>query len=283
MISLLGRSSLACVLGALLCASNVSADVARVEDPHEPTYVLAIDIPVTVAGFGVWGLTSLLENHIGPTTCRWCDTPSSLNDFDRLGRNTFRSTGGTRGATASDVLAYGVVPAFAFGLDLAAVFEAGRPHKGRRFLIDSLLIMESVTTAMSITQLSKFGFARRRPDKIDQPTDEVQKHVDDNLSFTSGHTTLAFALATSAGTLASMRHERLAPLVWVLGLTAATATGMLRVVADRHFTSDVFAGAFIGSVVGVVVPVLHRGRSPVSLGGTASSHMGVLTVSGQLK
>src|SRR6059058_3168029 len=73
----------------------------------------------------------------------------------------------------------------------------------------------------------------------------------DNLSFFSGHATLAFALATSAGTVASMRHHRLAPVMWAVGLLLATTGGYLRIAADRHYATDVLTGALVGSAVGI--------------------------------
>ena len=82
-------------------------------------------------------------------------------------------------------------------------------------------------------------------------------------SFYSGHTTLAFALATSMGTVASMRRYRLAPLVWALGIPLATLTGLLRMSADRHYLTDVLTGAVLGGGMGFLGPFLHRKQKPV--------------------
>src|SRR5262249_18375089 len=82
---------------------------------------------------------------------------------------------------------------------------------------------------------------------------------DDNLSFYSGHTSLAFSLAVGSGTIASMRGYPLAPVVWATGLPVALLTGYLRIGADRHYLTDVLAGALLGSAVGFVGPfVFHR-------------------------
>ena len=59
--------------------------------------------------------------------------------------------------------------------------------------------------------------------------------------------------------LASLRHYRLAPLVWGTGLGLATFTGYLRIAADKHYFTDVVVGAAFGSLVGFLVPyVFHR-------------------------
>ena len=70
---------------------------------------------------------------------------------------------------------------------------------------------------------------------------------------------MAFSLATSAGTVASMRKHRLAPLMWVAGLSFATTGAYLRIAADRHYATDVLTGAVVGSAIGFSVPYFaHR-------------------------
>jgi membrane-associated phospholipid phosphatase len=49
----------------------------------------------------------------------------------------------------------------------------------------------------------------------------------------------------------------------------ATATSFLRIMSDRHWTSDVLAGVAVGVGVGYVVPAAHYNRifKPKLLGG----------------
>jgi len=51
--------------------------------------------------------------------------------------------------------------------------------------------------------------------------------------------------------------------VGLVGGGLAGATSALRVTAGQHFPSDVIAGAGIGIVTGVAVPLLHRGGRPL--------------------
>ena len=82
---------------------------------------------------------------------------------------------------------------------------------------------------------------------------------EDNLSFYSGHTTFAFALASSTATVATMRQYRLAPLVWGAGMLLASTTGYLRIASDKHYGTDVVTGALMGTAMGVGIPYLaHR-------------------------
>jgi membrane-associated phospholipid phosphatase len=56
-----------------------------------------------------------------------------------------------------------------------------------------------------------------------------------------------------------MRRYRLAPLMWVTGMTFATAGAYLRIAADRHYATDVAAGMLVGAAVGFSVPYFaHR-------------------------
>lgn len=277
------------VASAQAIPADASAPHRQSRDPLDSKYELVIDLrielPVTIAAAGILLAAVLTQDRYGPETCRWCDTRSSLNALDSAGLRTFPNADHHAAVIASDVLVNGVAPVFALGLGLASSLDATRgrsaKYRARRFGIDVLLMAESTATALSFMQLAKFTVERRRPGYIDEPLDQPRT-VNGNLSFFSGHSTQAFVLATSAGTIASLHHERLAPLVWVLGLTAATTTAMLRVAANEHFVTDVLTGAVVGSAIGAIVPVLHRYRSPVRLGGTASATFGMLTLSGNL-
>jgi membrane-associated phospholipid phosphatase len=79
-------------------------------------------------------------------------------------------------------------------------------------------------------------------------------------SFYSLHSGLAF---TSAGFSCAMHMERdlyddpLADGASCIGSVAlASATGLLRVVADRHYLSDVLIGGALGFAVGYIVPLI---------------------------
>ena len=111
-------------------------------------------------------------------------------------------------------------------------------------------------------------FLPRAPNAIRALTDSPS---DDNTSFFSGHTTLGFALATSAGTVTTLRGYRLAPLVWGAGLTMATTIGYLRIASDKHYFSDVMTAAVVGSVIGVGVPLLFHGASSTEAAPTSAS------------
>jgi membrane-associated phospholipid phosphatase len=123
--------------------------------------------------------------------------------------------------------------------------------------------------AFSYTGLSAFVStevsARARPDSPCQSAD----CTGDTQSFFSGHAAIS---ATAAG-LVCANHSRIALYgsAWadaaICGLSAvnALATATTRVVADRHYASDVIVGTGLGFGIGYAVPVLlhysHSGKS----------------------
>jgi membrane-associated phospholipid phosphatase len=78
-------------------------------------------------------------------------------------------------------------------------------------------------------------------------------------SFPSGHTSQAFALAA---VIAGHTHHRLLRIAVYGG---AGAVGIARIAADRHFTSDVVAGAILGTIVGHGVVRRLAGGGQLSL------------------
>ncbi|HSP13203.1 MAG TPA: phosphatase PAP2 family protein [Thermoanaerobaculia bacterium] len=99
--------------------------------------------------------------------------------------------------------------------------------------------MSSVIASLAITPAIKHIANRRRPNGGD-------------LSFPSGHTTEAFALATS---IAEMYP---ASRYVVYGL--AGSVGFARIYHNAHWASDVAAGAIIGSAVGHTVARTNRAQ-----------------------
>lgn len=71
----------------------------------------------------------------------------------------------------------------------------------------------------------------------------------DNLSFPSGHTSIAFTNA------ALLYYEYKDSNIWYAssGFLFATATGILRIANNKHYTSDVLTGAGIGLASGLLV------------------------------
>ena len=78
---------------------------------------------------------------------------------------------------------------------------------------------------------------------------ETRPNQSDDLSFPSGHTSIAFTNA------ALLYYEYKDSNLWYAssGFLFATATGILRIANNKHYTSDVLAGAGIGLASGLIV------------------------------
>jgi membrane-associated phospholipid phosphatase len=157
-------------------------------------------------------------------------------------------------------------------------------------LVDPLLVWlwrDDAKTALNLELIGLQAFAyaglssfistraslRQRPDSLHC----WQEHPDgagcqpvDTESFWSGHTTIA---ATSAGLtcahhhyLALWGHAALDAGACALATSGALATGVSRLLADRHYATDVLVGMGVGFGVGYAVPVLlHYSRGPREL------------------
>lgn len=242
------------VLLAVALASPVVPAAARAA-PYELRHDLRVDVSVTAAAAALWVGTELAKGRLAPDACRLC----TGNAFDDGARS--RLVWGSRDLArhGSDLMAFAILPAAVFGHTALAARDAGAP---REALVDALVIGEAVALSASLNQIVKFAVGRERPfvrfrnfDGTERPGDP-----DDNLSFYSGHTALAFSTVAAAGTVASLRGYRSAPWVWGVGLAGAAGVGYLRVAADKHYLSDVLTGAVLGTVVGIAAPRLLHPR-----------------------
>jgi membrane-associated phospholipid phosphatase len=124
--------------------------------------------------------------------------------------------------TASTIGAYGLTTV-ALGLPLIKGDEKGALQAGG-----------SVAGAQLVTFALKEAFPELRPDGSDRK------------SFPSGHTSMAFAAASSL-------YRRQGKSVGVPALAVAAFVGLARVKADKHHWYDVLAGAGIGAASGFLI------------------------------
>jgi membrane-associated phospholipid phosphatase len=89
------------------------------------------------------------------------------------------------------------------------------------------------------------------------------------LSFYSGHAGMAFASGTSGAFLYGVRSSDAwsRRALWGAEMAFAGATASQRLIAGRHYLSDVVAGALIGGSLGVGIPLLHGYEPPEDPGG----------------
>jgi membrane-associated phospholipid phosphatase len=165
----------------------------------------------------------------------------------------------------SDRLYYGLLAYPFVDTTIAALGEHGSPDVATEMLAMNLEAYAfSGALALSAEKLGRVRPAERGCAGDAEYSPKCGNDVALNASFASGHTALAF---TSAG-LTCAHHQHL-PLygggapdlaACLVALSAASATGALRVMSDNHYTSDVLIGMGIGLFGGYGLPtLLHYG------------------------
>lgn len=213
---------------------------------------LLVHAAFVVGGGAIWIFSeTAFKSSLAPDVCRWCQP----DGFDTWVRDGLRWKNTGRADTLSSIAGFTLTPAVPLILTAAATFRARGPDDG---LDDALSIIEAGVAASLIDQGVKFAAGRQRP-FVHFNTDPTRPHdSDDNLSFFSGHTSLAFSIAVAGGTVSSHRHQKIAPWVWGLGLAFASTSGYLRIAADKHYATDVLAGGVVGAAVGYFGPTLFH-------------------------
>ena len=172
---------------------------------------------------------------------------------DRISTRHFSLAADTRSHIA---LAGGLVVAGASGW--LALGKKPVPGEGT---VLGLIWMETNLLATGGTLAIKDAIRRVRP-FVHNP--EAPFHLklekDARRSFFSGHTSLVAANSFFAAKVFSdyFPESRWKPFVWGLAAALPAWTGVERVLAGKHFPSDVLAGYGFGALCGWLVPHLHK-------------------------
>lgn len=175
--------------------------------------------------------------------------------FDDAARGMIRLDSAAGRETAghvSDTLQYGLLLYPVLDGVLGNVFGDGGSDELLHTLVDDAQAFMVTGVALG---LLKSGMGRARPGGMEGDPSGAQ-------SFPSRHTAMAF---TGAGLVCSHHLSgddeisAAGVALCATGLGVATTTGLLRIAADRHYTTDVLAGAAIGLASGLLVPRLIHG------------------------
>lgn len=239
---------------ALAFLAAASALCARA-DPRPLRHDLRVDGALTAGAAVLWLSSELAKGKLAPSSCRWC----AENRLDGAARNALVWGYGDHAARASDLFAFALLPGAIATHQLLAARGQGDTREG---WVDLLIVAEAAALSVDLNQIVKLSVGRQRPfvhhgnwREADRPAG-----ADDNLSFYSGHSALAFSLAAAAGTVSDLRGYRSAPWVWGAGMTLAATIGYLRIAADKHYLTDVLTGAALGTAAGIALPRLLHGR-----------------------
>lgn len=243
------------LFAALTLCMALGPHTAHAEPPRELQYDLRIDIPLTAFSSVLWATSPLFQGALTPSRCHWCRD----NALDREARDLLRLGGHAPIDRASSAVAFGVVPGVALA-SLAAL--AARSGRAKAALYDAWFMLEAVSTSVVANTIVKLAVARERPYAHARDFGGHIRGGYERRSFYSQHTDIAFAIASAAGSLATLHGYRLHWVVWLAGLSAASFVAYARVAADEHYLSDVLVGSVFGTLFGAGLPfLLHRSRT----------------------
>jgi len=194
---------------------TVKDSIPEYQNPQKFQYKKII-IPVTLIGYGVWGL----KNH-------------ELLNFNAEIKEEVQEHIDEK-ITVDDFSQYAPI-ASVYALNAAGI-------KGKNNFKDRTIIMATSYLIMSGTVLSLKSLT-----KIERPDGSSFN------SFPSGHTATAFAGAEF------LWQEYKDKSIWygITGYAVATGTGLFRVYNNRHWFTDIVAGAGIGILSTKIAYLIH--------------------------
>lgn len=209
------------------------AQSATSQEVAPPPAVTSGQVASVAGALGMLGVGLILDANAGPPSCAPCD-PMTVPAYDRwIIRPPVQGF-----ATASDVLV--------FGLAAGTMAHTATGTSGWRGVA---IQVETLAWTVGITELSKALIGRKRPVLYTADAPTVADQVKNQRSMPSGHTSAAFALATSYWV--NNPDVGLAPKL--VAMAGAAGVGVLRVAAAKHFPSDVVIGAVLGTATALLV------------------------------
>ena len=265
----------AAILPAAQAQTNGSKDAQHEEAKKYPWRYHrfdTIDAAVTLTG-----AAGFLYVHFGvdaPQEAKWTST-TSVDDKVRSWLVADSREGRDRADTTSDMLWY--LPMTLPWLDLAFPLLVDDWNLDTAWQMTAINF-EAFAVSGFISRTGHRFVARQRPD-----VDECIEDRDYNRScfagsyagFPSGHTSTA---AVGAGLVCSHHlglglfgNDAADGVACGVSATMAVGAGVARMVADRHYVTDVAAGAAIGFGSGLVLPLLRHYRETSADQGDAST------------
>lgn len=180
------------------------------------------------------------ESCAAPGSC----PSSSVNGFDRFAIDLHS----TAAAVTSDLTV-------AASVAVPAVADAFRLGLGPTYREDATILAEAVAVNAALVTGVKYVVQRPLPLTYAR-RDGLATEAQGYRSFYSGHTSTAVAALTASAWTLQFRYGPQA-WPWIVDGAVGAAVATERVLAGRHFPTDVLVGAAAGFTVGTAIPWLH--------------------------
>lgn len=221
-----------------------------------------IDYAITIAGAGLTLAAAIIpprNQHVyGPVL------------FDEAARDLLHASGVQTRYTFRDASDVGLSLAVTWPFFVDALVSAWWLRGSRDVAQEIALIdLETLAISSAIQGTTNMLVSRERPYGHTCGSDVLPDSSLDcdgtsrYRSFFSGHSAFSFTSAALV-CIQHLKHELLGgpwdALSCAAAYAVATTTATFRVVGDMHYASDVLTGAFMGSLVGYGIPLLHYAR-----------------------
>ncbi len=174
---------------------------------------------------------------------------SDINAFDRLRMGKYSA-----GLSAtSDVFLLGMA-----SLPAGFLFDS---KSNNDIVTIASMYFETMLIAGAIPYITKGSVQRFRPYTYEEDLEfSIKEDAEGRRSFFSGHSATSFASAVFLSKVYSdyFPDSKYIPYIWAGSLLLATTVAIMRIESGKHFLTDVITGAIFGSLVGYIVPELHK-------------------------
>lgn len=219
-----------------------------VTDGRNVPWVTKRDFEAAVAGVAATLAVAPFDHHIS-------------NAFGQSRHHRIRSLR----HTADNVAFFGSGGPFVLS---GIVYAAGTENRLQGVARAALHNMEAIALASTITGLAKGVAGRALPDVAARHAFSFGRGFHDGngpfVSFPSGHTAAAFALAATLGPEVSRASPRLGRVVEPLAFTGAAAVAVARVIQRVHWPSDLPLAVVIGTWSGRAVQAHVYKKGPMA-------------------
>lgn len=229
------------------CCVVVPARAQAEPDSDTPVSIfklnVAIDATVIGASVGLAIVPPVFGDSIVSPSC-----PCHKGDVNALDRRSIGNSSGAA-ATLSDVTTIAAIAA-PVGFELATL------GLSRAFVEDMVVFGQTVLVSNALVSVVKLAVQRPRPETYATTDRKQLESTDAYLSFYSGHTTNTFAALSAAAMILHLRYDT-GVWPWVVTAMVGGSVAVERVLAGKHFPTDVAVGAIAGVGEGVLIPYLH--------------------------
>ncbi|MFN4254972.1 MAG: phosphatase PAP2 family protein [Saprospiraceae bacterium] len=212
-----------------------------------------VDAGLALGGGTTLAIGRVLSSKMRPLTADELAAANASNIRPKFDRRAMKNWSEGNAETSDWLLRIGVAA------PVGLLFS--QPIRQNDLFLTGAMAAETYLLTLGLTELTKNLARRSRPYIYDlaAPLDE-KMGTDARRSFFSGHTSMSAAGCFFAAKVWSDFHpsSKWRPVVWGGAAALPALTGLYRVLAGKHFPTDVLAGYAVGGFCGWLVPHLHR-------------------------